>query len=237
VSGKRARSARPTSRRKSETAKKRRSAVPAPAVAEVDGAEVMARHRLFVQAYLQTKPLNAAKAYRETYDCSRASAETNGPRLLRNARVKAYYESLLRMREMQNLLNIDRIEQELACAAYFDPADLLDPVTGATLPMHEVPEHARRALAGFEEEALFEEVATGETGPRGGVIKARVQVGVVRKFKWADKTAAQRLAFQRRGALVEKHEDVTPRQADPTDEELEQLAHFVHTVRGKRDAR
>jgi phage terminase small subunit len=234
VSGKRARGARPTSRRKTETAKKRRSAVPAPAV-EVDGPEVMARHRLFVQAYLQTKPLNAAKAYRETYDCSRASAETNGPRLLRNARVKAYLESQLRMREMQSAINIDRLEQELACAAYFDPADLLDPVTGATLPLHEWPEHARRALQGFEEEALFEEVATGETGPRGGVIKARVQVGVVRKFKWADKTAAQRLAFQRRGALVERHEDVTAEAEEISDEEWAILAKLRHEVKGKHD--
>jgi hypothetical protein len=131
-------------------------------------------------------------------------------------------------------LRVDRIEQEIACAAFFDPADSLDPATGAMLPLHQWPEHARRALAGFEEEALFETVDTGERGPRGGVVKSRVQVGVIRKVKWQDKTAAQRLGLQRMGALVERHENVTPKEDEITDEEMELLAHYVHNVKARK---
>lgn len=129
-------------------------------------------------------------------------------------------------------LEVQRLDQELACAALFDPADILDPETGATLPVHQWPQHARRALAGFEEEALLEDVPTGKVGPRGGAVKARVQVGVVRKFKWQDKTAAQRLAFQRLGALVERHEiKESHPEPDISDEEWEALAKLRHELR------
>jgi hypothetical protein len=132
-------------------------------------------------------------------------------------------------------LRVDRLEQEIACAAFFDPADSLDPETGAMLPLHQWPERARRALAGFEEEALFETVDTGERGPRGGLVKARVQVGVIRKVKWQDKTAAQRLGLQRLGALVERHEDVTQRPEDEiTDEDWELLAQLRHNVLARK---
>lgn len=218
---------------------KRKPAPRAPALAPDEAGtavEVQARHRLFVQAYLKTKPLNAGAAYREVYACSAAAAETNGPRLLRNAQVQAYLRDQLRMLEARSALTIERIEEELACAAFFDPADLLDPETGATLPLHKWPERARRALVGFEEEALFDTIETGELGPRGGKVKERVQVGVIRKYKWHNKVDAQRLGLQRRGALVEKHEHTVLASEDPTDEELELLAKLRHEVRGKRDA-
>lgn len=138
-------------------------------------------------------------------------------------------------REERMLLAVDRLDGELAAAAYFDPASILEPETGATLPLHQWPENARRALASYEEEALFETVDTGEVGPRGGAVKARVQVGVIRKVKWLDKTAAQRLAYQRLGALVEKHQhQVVAAATDSiTDEEWEELAQLRHRVRAR----
>lgn len=127
----------------------------------------------------------------------------------------------------------ERLDQELAAATYFDPGSILDPVTGATLPLHQWPEHARRALASYEEEALFESVETGEIGARGAPVKSRVQVGVLRKIKWLDKTTAQRLAYQRLGALVEKHEHRVgaPVTDDITDEEWEAIALLHHKIR------
>lgn len=137
------------------------------------------------------------------------------------------------VRQERMQLAVDQLDGELAAAAYFDPAAILDPETGATLPLHRWPEHARRALASYEEEALFETVDTGEVGPRGGAIKERVQVGVIRKVKWLDKTAAQRLAYQRLGALVERHQHqvVPPTEAPISDAEWEALAHLRHRVR------
>lgn len=194
------------------------------------------QQRLFVHEYFQTKPLNAAAAYRKVYRCSEEAAATNGPRLLRNARVSPLVVEMQKALEARSALSIERMDRELECSAAFDPADILDPETGTTLPVHRWPEHARRALAGFEEEALFDMVPTGEVGPRGGEKKVRVQVGVVRKFKWHDKTSAQKLWYQRRGALVEKVQDVTP-DGDATavtEEELAELALLRHEVRGRK---
>jgi hypothetical protein len=133
-------------------------------------------------------------------------------------------------------LSVERLDEELARVALFDPREILDPKTGAMLPLHEWPERARRALASYEEEALFEEVPAGGVGPRGGVVKARVQVGVVRKVKWLNKIDALRLGMQRLGALVEKHEHLVAAvpMDDITDEEMEALAHLMHGVRGKK---
>jgi phage terminase small subunit len=194
--------------------------------------EMPAKHRLFVADFLVTR--NAAESYRNVYGCSSPTAETNGPRLRRSARVSAAIDEKLREVEKRAVLDVERIDAELACAVHFDPADLRDPETGATLPVHRWPEHARRALSGFEEEAIFENVETGERDARGKAVKARVQVGVVRKFKWQDKTAAQRLAYQRKGALVEKHEHTVTPAEDISDEEWEALAKLRHEVRGRR---
>jgi hypothetical protein len=61
-----------------------------------------------------------------------------------------------------------------------------------------------------------------------------VQVGVLRKWKLHNKTEAKKLWYQRRGALVEKVEHaVSAEQAEPTDEEWEELARLRHKVRGK----
>jgi phage terminase small subunit len=196
------------------------------------------KQRRFAELYHELG--NATEAYRRVYGVSRRVAENTGPRLLGNARVRAIVRELQEDLSRASKTTVEWMDRELECAAAFDPADILDPETGATLPVHRWPAHARRALAGFEEEALFEMVPTGETGPRGGVVKERVQVGVVRKFKWHNKTEAKKLWYQRRGALVEKLEHTVPAgQSEPTDEELEALSLLLHKVRGesKGDAR
>ncbi len=194
------------------------------------------QQQLFVYAYLETKPLNATEAYQKVYGGSREVAASAGARLLRNVRVAAFLAEKQQALAARSERTIEWMDKELECAAAFDPAEILDPETGATLPVHEWPEYARRALAGFEEEALYEMVPTGETGPRGGVVKERVQIGVVRKFKWHNKTEAKKLWYQRRGALVEKLEHrVAEGKAEPTDEELEALSLLVHKVRAEKE--
>jgi phage terminase small subunit len=196
-----------------------------------------ANQRVFVAQYLETR--NAADAYRKAYcRATAATADTAGPRLLRHPAVAAAVEKALQELEARSVLNAERIDRELACAALFDPRKIFDPEMGTMLPPAQWPEPELRALAAYEEEALFDEVDTGEVGPRGGKVKARVQVGVRRKVKWHNKTDAQRLAFQRLGALVEKHEhnvNAAIDTADISDEEWQELAHLRHTV-GPRKA-
>ncbi len=47
-------------------------------------------------------------------------------------------------------ITADKTLRELAWIGYCDPAEANDPVTGNLLPLHEMPEHLRHALAGFD---------------------------------------------------------------------------------------
>jgi phage terminase small subunit len=167
-------------------------------------ARLPAKQRAFAVDFLKTR--NATESYRKVYGATDAVAETNGSRLLRNARVGAVIAAYLSRQEKKALLEVERIDANVAASAEFDPLDILDPATGHALPVHQWPERARRALAGWEEEPIFADVPTGELGPRGGVITKPVQIGVRKKFKWNSKNDATRLAYQRLGVLTEKHE-------------------------------
>lgn len=155
------------------------------------GGKLSPKQRRFALEYLVD--LTAAQAaIRAGY--SRRSAETNGPRLLRNAQVRAFLAPHLERMERTLSLTVERIEQELAASCYFDPATMYDS-EGRLLPIPSMPEATRRALAGFEEEALFE-----------GAGKDRYQAGVTRKVKWLNKTEAHALALKRLGALTDRVE-------------------------------
>jgi phage terminase small subunit len=196
--------------------------------------EITPQQRLFVLAYLETKPLSAAEAYRRVYGCSPATAETNGPRLLRSAQVQEVIAEKMAELERRSLLNIERLEEELVRLAFVDPRRAYDE-TGRLLRLDEMPEDVARAIQGFEQEALFDTVVVGE-GPRGGEKKERVQVGVTTKVKWGSKVEAIKLGLQRRGALVEKKEVKVTDGAggpEPTAEELAAVAALRHEVRGK----
>lgn len=164
------------------------------------------RQRLFALEYLVD--LNAADAARRA-GYSAASAETNGPRLLRNAQVRAFVEQQLRKQTRKLELTAELVLEQLAHLVRFDPTDLFDPETGKLLGIHEMPERARRCLVAFEEEALFDQVEVGG-GPRGGVQKERVQVGVTRKLKWVSKAEAVKLGMQRFGLLAQDDDGQKP---------------------------
>lgn len=54
-------------------------------------AEITQKQKLFADEYVLTG--NASQSYQKVYKCTLAVADTNGSRLLRNARVKEYIES------------------------------------------------------------------------------------------------------------------------------------------------
>jgi phage terminase small subunit len=156
-----------------------------------------AKQRLFVTAYLQD--CNAAKAYRKAYaDSTIASANTNGPRLLRNARVAEAVATGMEKREEKDWLKIEDLERALSRIVNFDPAQMVDE-SGNALPLNKVPEEARLAVAGIDSEELWE-----------GRGRDAVQTGVVRKWKAFDKVSAIALGMKRRGLLIDKHELLGP---------------------------
>lgn len=164
--------------------------------------ELTPKQRVFCLEYLVD--LNGKQAaIRAGY--SAHSAEVTASKLLRVPKVDAFIRQNLSKRESKLQLTVERLEEELAKVAFFDPRKAYDE-NGCLLRVSEMPEEVARAIQGFEEEALFDTVETGEVGPRGGKVKERLQIGVTRKVKFPSKVEALALGMKRLGMLVEKHE-------------------------------
>jgi hypothetical protein len=65
------------------------------------------RRELFCQEYIVD--LNAKRAYQRVYECDDATAETNGPRLLRIAQVKKRVDELLEERAERTMITADYV--------------------------------------------------------------------------------------------------------------------------------
>lgn len=121
------------------------------------------KHAEFIGRYLADP--NAAKAYRETYpSCSAATAETNGPRLLRSAQVAAVVKRARLERAEEAMSNAGLVLKELECIGFLDPLDIFEqgeapsayadepgqPGPLRMKPIERWPEHARRAIASIK---------------------------------------------------------------------------------------
>jgi phage terminase small subunit len=115
---------------------------------------------------------NARAAYQEAFgNESAGAAKTEGYKLLQLPAVKEFVSTLrAELLERYNVTN-ERIIEEYARIAFVDLAELYGE-DGKLLPVHEMPEHARRAVAGIEVDELFE-----------GAGKDRTQVGFTTKVK------------------------------------------------------
>ena len=89
---------------------------------------------------------------------------------------------------------VNRIKQELARLVFFDPRNLWNE-DGTLKNITELDEDTARIIAGFDCVELFSE--------RG---EERSQVGVIKKFKFPDKTRALELAMRHRRMLTDRVE-------------------------------
>lgn len=146
----------------------------------------------FVKAYLVDP--NATKAA-VAAGYSAASATSQGSRLLRRRNI-----ALALGKRVERLLDQGEstgaeVVQELRRVGMVDPADLVDPTTRCVLQLHEMPEAARRAIASFEVEELFE-----------GEGEERQLRGYLKKLKFWNKVQANEVLAKKHGLLVDKHE-------------------------------
>lgn len=108
------------------------------------------RQRRFAEAYV-LKP-NAAEAARAAgYDPD--FADRQGHRLLRNAEVQAFISAHQQVATKATQVNLQELLAEFLCIARADLAEAFDKTTGKPLPIHDIPVHLRRAIAGVEVEA------------------------------------------------------------------------------------
>lgn len=116
------------------------------------------RQKLFVERWL-TNGNNATEAAAYA-GFSEASAHVRGCELLARDDVKAMIgaraERLVRTAE----LSTERWAKEMAAIGHFDPGELYD-VDGNLIPIYQLPEHVRRAIASVKRERRTE--GKGET--------------------------------------------------------------------------
>lgn len=126
------------------------------------------RERLFIHEYLvDLHPTRAAE--RAGWG---AGAHAAGKRLLEDPRIAEHLERRIREREAKLVITQDMVLRELATIAFLDPATMSD-ADGAPLPLHQMPEAARRAIAGLERVELFSGTGDERRG-NGHLVKIKV---------------------------------------------------------------
>jgi phage terminase small subunit len=153
---------------------------------------VTPKQEAFVREYLID--LNATQAaIRAGY--SARTADVQGCRLLADVKVAKEIAKAMQAREKRTGITQDRVLQELARIAFFDPRDLLTE-DGRPKPINELSADAAAVLVGMD--------ITEETQPADG--GGRETVGYTKKMKLADKVAALGLAMRHLGMLQTKVE-------------------------------
>lgn len=168
------------------------------------------RQKAFVREYLID--LNAgAAAERAGY--SPKIARKAGCENLQKPLIAAAVQAAMQHRAQRVEITADRVLQELARVAFFDPRRLLR-ADGTAKPVHELDDDTAAAVAGLEIAEI--------TGEKGKVI------GTVRKYRLVDKGAAITTAMRHLGMLrdVQVHAHTT----------LTELLRLAEERRAKRDA-
>ncbi|MGI5947732.1 MAG: terminase small subunit [Lachnospiraceae bacterium] len=83
--------------------------------------ELSDKQRLFCQLYVRS--FNATTAYQKAYACTRASAMTNGSRLLKNDKVKTEIEHLKKEKVSRLLLSENDVFEKMVEIAFSDITD------------------------------------------------------------------------------------------------------------------
>jgi phage terminase small subunit len=149
------------------------------------------RQEKFVVEYLKDGNGTQA-AIRAGY--SPKGADVRAIQLLAIDRIAAKIEAGRNRILSRTEISVGRVLREFACLAFLDPAKLFN-AQGELLPIREMPEDARRALAGIEIEELFEY----ERGSRS-------QVGNLRKIRLTSKLGALETLAKHLGMLRERVE-------------------------------
>lgn len=152
------------------------------------------QERDFVKLYISNGH-NATGTYRTMHpDAASSTAQVEGLKIRKRESVDAAIREIVGHSMKPYLVTNERIIQELACLAFLDPADYLKE-DGSPKAIHDVPEEARRAIAGLDVAEIWEGTGAG-----------RVFVGYVKKFGITNKAKALSELVRIRGMITEKHE-------------------------------
>lgn len=101
-----------------------------------------------------------------------ASAGVTAYRLLKNPQIKQQIEDATNAHATNLGISAERVLQELARLAFYDPADLFNR-DGTVKDIHDIPEDARRAISGLEIK-LLKKTVDGESTVEATLKKIRL---------------------------------------------------------------
>ena len=139
------------------------------------------KQRLFALEYLVDH--NASAAYRRA-GFSPKHANSEADKLKRHPAIAAFIAAHDRDVEQRLGLTVERLDEETARVAFSDPDEFE--------VLADLPENLRRAVSGLKIRELYDDKGK--------------EIGRVVEVKFHDKVAALRLGYQRKGALVDKHD-------------------------------
>lgn len=157
------------------------------------------KQQRFVDEYLNS--LNATQAAIKA-GYSKKTARSVGSENLSKPDIAAAIQEAMKNRQERTFITQDRVLQELARIAFFDPRKLLDD-DGNPIPLSNLDDDTAAAVAGVD---LMEEYE--------GHGKDRVFIGYTKKFKLADKNTALSNAMRHLGMFVDKSE-ITGKNGQP----------------------
>ena len=150
------------------------------------------KQKRFVDEYLID--LNATQAaIRAGY--SPKTANEQGARLLANVSIAQTIQKAMQDREQRTEITQDRVLQEYARLAFYDPRKLFQP-DGTPKPIEALDDDTAAALAGLEVREEFE-----------GAGENRTFVGYTKKYKLANKLGALDSLAKHLGLFEPKEED------------------------------
>lgn len=139
------------------------------------------------------KDLNATAAAQRA-GCSKATASSRGSKWLSLSHVRDFVNAALKQRAQRVRLTADEVLREIARIAFVDIGEAYDE-DGCLLPLKEMPEDCRRALAGIEVEELF-----------SGTGANRTKIGNIVKAKFVPKDRALEMAGKHLKLFTDLHE-------------------------------
>ena len=149
------------------------------------------KQAIFVKEYLIDK--NASRAALAA-GYSAKTAPSIGAENLMKPQIKEAIDSALKAQAKRLDISADRVLLEITRLALADISRAYDD-KGELLPIQQIPEDLRRAIASTETEEIYE-----------GFGKERVNVGQLRKIKWHDKPRSLEMLAKHFKLLTDKVE-------------------------------
>ena len=150
------------------------------------------KQRLFLKEWAIDK--NASEAYKRAFKYKGKNANVLGSALLIKLGKAGFIEPEIKAQEQKAIITADRVLTELARLATCDISQAFDS-NGDLLPIHEMPEDCRRAIAGIEIDVLSE-WEDGKKKP----------IGFTKKIKFWDKNKSLETIARHLKMLTDKVE-------------------------------